>query len=192
MSEHKNRGPSNKSREQLSRCTRDRQIRIEKVAELYLRGSSFRAIASECNVSVAQVTRDLAVVRAAWLNETRESLASLLAEELARLHAVEREAWAGWAKSQEVKVETLSEKGEGSSGVFSKRQVRKTQLHGTPDFLKVVLRSIEQRMKILIAMKEESGESDDIIVPAVEVIVESREQAQQMLKFEEFRKIMKQ
>jgi hypothetical protein len=98
----------------------------------------------------------------------------------------------GWYKSQETATDTMVEKIKGTEGGTSKKQVRKRQQFGAPDFLRIALGCVEQRTKILTAIKQENGESDDIVVHAVEVIVDSREQAQKMLEFEDFRKIVKQ
>lgn len=176
----------------LNRLSEKRMERVGTVAKLWLQGKPLRAIAELTATSTAQIRRDLKHAKALWKESTMATLDGLLSVELARIDQVEAEAWRGWFKSQEATKETMVEKGKDSEGTYTKRQLRKRQQIGMPDFLKIALNCVEMRVRILSAIKEENGENDDIVVQAVEVIVDNREQAKQMLEFEDFRKIVKQ
>lgn len=172
--------------------------RVAKVGEYWIKGKSYRTIAELLGISPAQVGRDLSHARMLWQKSTMATLDALLSAELARIDQVEAEAWRGWARSQQTLKETTRERSITSAeddeggGITDKRSVKKKQHYGDAMFLKIALDCVEKRLKILAAIKEETGESDDIVVQAVEVIVSSREEAQGMLTYEDFRKIAKQ
>ncbi len=178
----------------INRLTERRRERVATVGRLWLQGKSYRVIAEIVGVSRAQVDRDIRHAKAIWAQSHAEALEKLLSVELAHLDLIETEAWRGWSNSQAVFKEVIVETADDDDfegGSKKRRRTRKSRQNGDANFLRIALDCVEKRSKILMAIKEESGESDDIVVQAVEVIVENREQAQQMLTFEDFRKIVK-
>lgn len=93
--------------------------RREKVAELHLKGYSRDSIAVELGVGQGTVSNDLAAVRREWAETANEKLEALKDEELARLRAVDLAAWLGYQRT------------------------------GSPSFLRVIIKSSEQRSKML-------------------------------------------
>jgi hypothetical protein len=119
--------------------------RRREVARRYSRGEAQWEIARALRVNAATVTRDLDAVRKEWRAEALGDLGKVVAEQLARIDECERQAWAGWAKSQE-NAETLRARKRGD--VAETEKVSKGQA-GDPRFLDVVLRCIERRCKLL-------------------------------------------
>jgi hypothetical protein len=119
--------------------------RRREVARRYSRGEAQWEIARALRVNAATITRDLDAVRKEWRAEALGDLGKVVAEQLARIDECERQAWAGWAKSQE-NAETLRAKKRGD--VAETEKVSKGQA-GDPRFLDVVLRCVERRCKLL-------------------------------------------
>jgi len=84
---------------------RQQQIadRRRNVANLYLRGDWQPAIAEKVGVSQSTISRDLAVVRKQWLKDASRDYDAKVAEELAKIDAIELEAWTEWEKSKDRK-----------------------------------------------------------------------------------------
>ena len=133
----------------MSRPTaRDRLImlaRRKNVASLYLRGESQWAIAGQCGVNQATISRDLKAIRAEWTNSALFDFEQVKAQQLAEVDEVEREAWAAWRRSQQ-NVETTRVKKAGERNEAEK--VSKAQA-GEPRFLAVVLDCVKRRCEIL-------------------------------------------
>jgi hypothetical protein len=77
------------------------QQRRKQVAEMYLRGQTQWQIAHQMGVNQAQISRDLKVIRREWLNSAVQDFDARKAQELAKIDAVEAEAWTAWKRSQE-------------------------------------------------------------------------------------------
>ncbi|MCU0711983.1 MAG: hypothetical protein MUC43_07975 [Pirellula sp.] len=176
-------------REKLHRCTRQRQERLEKVADYYLKGKSFRTIGELVGISHSQIQRDVSLCKQEWAKATALGIRALANKELAKLDQVEAEAWRAWERSQAKLTETLRERIESTEGSTLKRGKRTKQSPGDPAFLQLALQCINQRLRIFELMRADGGDADDIVVEAVEVIVKNREEAQGMLTYEQFRKM---
>ena len=70
-----------------------RDQRRERVARLYVSGKSQRAIAVIVGVSQPTVSNDLEEIRKQWLSDAKMNFAERQAKELAKIDAVEAEAW---------------------------------------------------------------------------------------------------
>ena len=136
--------------------------RREKVAALYLLGKYQSEIAADVGVTQQQISYDLRAIRDAWLKSSIRDFDAAKAEELARVDAVERAAWDGWAKSQEEKQVAIREESDdpivytdakGVPHVQSKARkrmtIRREGQAGSPAFLQVVLSCIDKRCQIL-------------------------------------------
>jgi hypothetical protein len=173
--------------EKLARCTQARQDRIERIAAFHLAGKTQRAISEICGISRAQLVRDLKLVRQEWTKRCSEGLRSLMERELARIDRIEAEAWRAWERSQQAITERLREVTTSTEGESTKRAKRTRQSAGEQAFLATMLACVNARLKLFEMMRADNGDADDVVVDAVEVVVSNREEAQQMLAFEQFR-----
>jgi hypothetical protein len=130
--------------------------RRQQVAALYIRGITQAEIGRRYGLNQATVSRDLAAVRAAWLASSIADYGERKAQELARIDAIESEAWAAWERSQ-TDAETLhaeSLKGRvGANGAplpdLAKTSKTAKGQCGDPRYLERVGWCVEQRCKIL-------------------------------------------
>jgi transcriptional regulator with XRE-family HTH domain len=119
--------------------------RREDVARRYLQGQTQSEIAGVFGVSQAQISKDLAAIRAAWLASAVRDFDAAKAQELAKIDTVEREYWLAWERSKKDKETEYS---EDSSKGFKSGKRREGQA-GNPAFLAGVLTCIERRCAIL-------------------------------------------
>lgn len=148
--------------------------RRREVAQRYLRGERQSSIAQFFAVSQAQISMDLKAIHAEWLNRVLQDFSTAKAEELAKLDAIEREAWDAWQRSQS-EAEVTSQ----SLTMPDKRKVsvqRKTQV-GDARYLEVVLQCIQRRCALLGL---DAPRQEDITVH--HIWEERRLQAQQALE----------
>lgn len=172
----------------IGRLSVERLERVEKVAELWLKGKGLRTISKLVGKSITQVSRDLNHARALWAKTFRDNLNRLVDEAFARLDRIEAEAWRAWERSQAKSIETSTEVNEGLEGTTTKRTKKVRRPIGEAAMLAIPLKCVEARIRLFEFMTRDSaGDRDDIIVEAVEVIVQNREEAEQMLTFEQFR-----
>lgn len=115
--------------------------RRELVARLYLQGRTQRSIAIELGISQSSVGLDLKRVRERWRAEAADKYETWLLEQLAKLDAIEQEAWAGWERSQQNSV-TITNGPKGAT-TSTRNQA------GDPRFLDMALSVIERRCRLL-------------------------------------------
>lgn len=121
--------------------------RRQDVAERYLRGEYQSAIAQALGVDTATISRDLAAVRAVWLDSAIRDFDAAKAQELAKIDEVERAAWAAWERSTKDKEVAVQE--AGADKKLKKATLRKEGQSGNPAFLSTILTCIERRCSIL-------------------------------------------
>ena len=140
------------------RFTKDEILRRrEKVADLYCRGRTQTQISADVGVSQRQVSDDLQKVRAWWLDSALRNFDQLKAEQLARLDAIEREAWAAWERSigtHRVEKAEKRQTGEGKEDgdgktVMTIASVTKEERAGNPKFLELIGSCVSKRCEIL-------------------------------------------
>ena len=119
--------------------------RRKNVAARYVRGQTQWEIARAFEVDQGTISRDLAAIRAEWLESSLRDFGALKAEQLAKIDAVEQSAWQGWLKSQE-NAETL--RAEVNDGRQRSAKISKGQA-GDPRFLTIVLDCVRRRCEIL-------------------------------------------
>jgi len=186
-----NAGNGGREPESLCRLTLKRLERVENVAKLWLSGHSLRDIAEIVGKSLAQIRRDLEHARAIWAKSLKENLDFLLNRELSRLDTLEAEAWRAWRESRRDQTSTSYSKTKSPDGTTVQKGKRVSKTAGEAPFMGIILECIKTRLKIIeFARASEVGDGDDIVVEAVEVVVRSREEAQRMLEFEQFRKMI--
>lgn len=161
---------------------------MEKVAEYWLKGKGLRTISQLVGKSITQVSRDLNHALALWSKSFRDNLNSLVDKEFARLDRIEAEAWRAWERSQAKSIETSTEVNEGLEGTTKKKTKKVRRPIGEAAMLAIPLKCVEARIRLFEFMaRDNAGDKDDIVIDAVEVIVQNREEAEQMLTFEQFR-----
>ena len=117
-------------REKLCRLTRHRQERLERTADYFLKGNSFRSIAEQTGVSLAQVQRDVALCKREWSKSTSREIQSSVAKELARIDRIETEAWQAWERSQrerDERIEETTESAEHGTTIKKGKRTKKMQ-----------------------------------------------------------------
>jgi hypothetical protein len=138
------------------RCNRKNGIvavegRRQRVAELYVQGYGQWQIARAIGVDQATVSRDLAALRADWLESTRANFDERMAHELARLAHLELQAWESFHLSREP-IAT------GRKGPPPRARP------GDPRFLAIALQCITTRLRLLGATGD-SGPHDNAPLP---------------------------
>jgi hypothetical protein len=123
-------GPKREKHE-VARGTQRRQL----IAEMYLRGMTQPAIARELGISQPAVSKHLARVRSEWVASAARDYGERVAEELARLDALEATAWEAYRRS------ALPLKPGGPDRPGDSR------------FLDTVFRCREAKLKVLGALK---------------------------------------
>lgn len=121
--------------------------RRAEVARRYLQGEMQEEIARSFGVTQGQISQDLKVVRAAWLESAVRDFDAAKAQELAKIDAVEREYWLAWERSKQDKEVAIQE--AGADKKIKKATLRKEGQAGNPAFLAGILTCIERRCKIL-------------------------------------------
>jgi hypothetical protein len=118
--------------------------RRKQVAELFLQGWSQPAIAEHLHVSQPTICADLKAIRQEWRESALRDFDELRAIELQKLDFMEREAWAGWFRSQKP-AQSAIVTGDGAGNL-----TRKSMKHqmGDPRYLAIVNQSIAQRRAI--------------------------------------------
>jgi hypothetical protein len=118
--------------------------RRQKVTDLYLKGWSQSAIATELNVSQSTVCEDLKFIRRKWEQSAIRNYDELRTRELHKLDFIESEAWAAWDRSQKP-AQSATVTGEGNG-----QHTKKSMKHqvGDPRFLDQVSKCITHRRAI--------------------------------------------
>jgi hypothetical protein len=120
------------------------------VGSLYLQGKYQDEIAKVVNVDRGTVSRDLQAIQEEWLKSGLMDLNAAKARELARIDEVERNAWAGWEKSQK-DAETMEVTGTAQGGRGKPDTVKKITKGQAGDsrFLAIILNCVNKRSEIL-------------------------------------------
>lgn len=132
------------NRREAAQVARDRK----KIAGLYLKGWLQVDIAQEVGIDQSTVSRDLKAIRDEWLKSTLVDFNEAEGRELAKIDAVEVEAWAAFERSKEDREISVQESVDGDSN-RQKAQIRTEGRDGDPKWLEIVLKCSEQRRKIL-------------------------------------------
>lgn len=126
-------------------------IRRKQVADAYLRGRTQAEIAVELGVNQATVSRDLQALREEWKRSALIDIDEAKARELAKIDAMEIEAWQAWERSQldaEVELTKMQGTDPEKPGKLEKQRRIEGQV-GDPRFLQIVQWCINKRCEIL-------------------------------------------
>lgn len=125
-----------------------REDRKRQVAALYLQGKWQSEIAHIVGCSQTQVSYDLKLLQKRWYQESVADIDQRKAQELQRVDAVEREAWAAWERSKQPREVTITEASEGTHP-GRKATMRKEGQAGDPRFLAEIGKCVDRRCQIL-------------------------------------------
>ena len=131
----------------IERTKEQRAADLKEMARLRLFGHSQTAIAEKLGVGQATVSRDLAEIVKGWKAEAVADMDEIKAKELAKLDALEVEAYEAWQGSKKESQKKVVEDRPGKSGgKFAK--IETTQNDGDPRFLQALLAIQDRRAKI--------------------------------------------
>ena len=164
-------------------------VRRMTISDLYLKGFSYRDIASKLKIGLKTIVDDMAIIRTEWQQYSVRKYDEWINEQLAKVDKIECEAWQGWERSQkdEISKEIKVDK-DGRSG----RKTRRGQA-GSPRFLEIALACVNQRQKLIglgntedFTNAKPDGEVIDGAATVVEVVVSDRSQIPAMMTAQQF------
>lgn len=168
MTDHQNATNARERNARVARHPDERLRHQEIIAREYLKGRLQAEIAADLVLSLATVKRDLAKVRQGWLDSALRDFDALKAEQLAKIDAVEAEAWTMWARSCERRVRTSTQEIEASRYPGCNKRTDDEQGAGEPRYLQIALQCVERRSKLLgldapqkIAQTDSKGQDSD-------------------------------
>lgn len=133
--------------------------RRRRVAGMCLQGHKQADIAAAVGVDMSTVSRDLKAIEEQWTRSALLDLHAAKVKELARIDAIEREAWEAWRRSQKSAERVRVE--DGPLGAKRSKEVKGRD--GTAEFLRAVQWCVEQRIRILgLERLSEQGESASV------------------------------
>ena len=126
------------------------------VAQMMLSGEAYDRVAlgQEFGVAVTTIKRDEALIRAEWRRARLADAEQLLAQDLAELGMVKREAWRVYADSREPKwseTEQGTVSSGGGNGAGTSDTSSKTKASAVPNLkaLELVTKCLERRQRLL-------------------------------------------
>lgn len=166
----------------------EKEKMLIRISELYIRGFSQYKIADtlteemDRRITRAMVKRDLDKLRTLWMESAIRNFDEAKAEQLAKLDAIESQAWEQWEKSCRQFKKTKIETSKGTKGEI-KQAIETYEREGDPRYLQIILSAIDKRNKLLgldaplkVASTNKDGDDSEnngvIIVPAVANSVE--------------------
>jgi len=121
-------------------------LRQAQASGLYIHGKTHAEIAESMGVHRSVISRDLKALREEWRAKAQEHTDVWIAEELARLAAVEAEAWAAWKRSTLDRQSLTRETG----AVGGTKTIERTEGQaGDSAILGKILDCIKQRRELL-------------------------------------------
>lgn len=133
--------PNNKSSQVIAV-----EQRRSKVMALRIRGFRPFEIAEKLGVTREQVDADVRRVRQEWAQARQDDLNGMIAEQLAKIDALEREAWDAWERSKLPAV--MHKTGKSIKRGEWEEETTKEQV-GDPRYLDTLAKLWDQRAKIL-------------------------------------------
>jgi len=139
-------GQSRGHKRTKTEADRDRMV----IAQMYLQGKTQRQIGQELGISQQQVSYDLKKVRKEWMERASIDFDRAKAQELAKLDAIEAEAWERHMASIGETETKEAEHGETDrNGKHKKSRVVRKQINGNPKWMDIILKCIDKRCQIL-------------------------------------------
>ncbi|QDV26342.1 hypothetical protein [Aureliella helgolandensis] len=179
--------PGTLSRAEKKQRHFERLQRLPRVVKSYLQGLSILEIAEKEGVRRSLIDKDMRYARGIWRKRVEESAEEYLDRELEKLNLIETEAWAAWERSKLSTLETMREKGE--DGKVKRRRVVR-QNYGDPRFLDQARKIVDDRCKMLKIGQYSTEESNVIHARTVEVVVETVEQVNRIMNYEQYEELL--
>jgi hypothetical protein len=136
----------------------NKEQRKNLVLDYYLKGWSLSKISQELKVARSTISKDITAIREEWRCSRADSFHSQQLHELARIDAIEREAWAQWESSKAEEVTTRAEtevliseeNGRQIRRPGAERVIRVTKIRNAdPRYMDTIRWCVEQRCKML-------------------------------------------
>jgi len=116
-----------------------------KSAELHLQGKTLKEIGEITGRCKATVCRDLKAIRAEWRKQAVQDIGEKIADELAKVNNVERQAWEAWEKSKRNKEVRTTKSIKGTI----EKTIQTEGQSGNPTFLGKIIDCIQRRCELL-------------------------------------------
>lgn len=128
----------------------------DRIAAMRLQGYTFREIATACGISVTVAYDNYKVVEDRWRKSAMASMNDIKARELAKLDLIEQEAWQGYSRSREDKVEINQQfMHEGDARLQTGTRAKRVGQVGDAKWLAIVLDCMDRRAKLLGLTRDE-------------------------------------
>jgi hypothetical protein len=121
------------------------------IAHKVLLGYNMTEIAKELGISRGQVAYDLRIVTKRWKEAAVRDFDEARGVELAKIDALEKEAWMAWERSKEKKTQSRQRiVPKGKDGIENNitGEIKTEERDGDPRFLDIVFRCVERRIKL--------------------------------------------
>jgi hypothetical protein len=162
---------SDKKESRKYRAKISREVLLEELAKMYLRGYTPVELSIHFKVSTGQIYSDLKMLRERWKENATELISEHKNKELERIDRIEKEAWDQWERSKLERAERISrkrsqvdkghvfnDKGKKvpteSSSKEEETQEKRMESIGDPRLLQVINDCRKDRMRILGLGKE--------------------------------------
>lgn len=119
------------------------------IADLYLRGHRQSEIAQQLELHQTQISYDLRIIQKRWRESSIINFNEAKQRELARIDALEREAWQAFERSKAEHKRTRQSKRTGGETESSDAFIEREDRDGDPRFMEIILKCIVQRSNIL-------------------------------------------
>ena len=119
------------------------------VLRQYVRGVPAHVIAERVKVHPDSIYRDIRKIRKQWEAEAKADIATHVRRELAKLDAIEQEAWRGWERSVKIDTEHQERTREAASGTYKESKKIVKPSAGDPRYLDVIHKCVDRRCRIL-------------------------------------------
>jgi predicted transcriptional regulator len=127
------------------RTPTQRELDLQKITALYLRGTTQSDIGKELGVVQSQVSYDLKEIQKRWRESALVNINEVKQRELARIDELEIEYWQAWRRSIGEVTKTVTSRNALRGDTAS---ISKETLNGNPAYLQGVQWCIEQRCKL--------------------------------------------
>ncbi len=157
-----------------------------KVGELYCRGLSQKEIAKELGIHVTTVCKAMKIAIEQWKGKLEETAEEIKAIQLAKIDAVEEEAWQAWERSKKNAIERKRKvivDDEGKETV--ERLHGENKRDGDPRWLDLITKQIALRLKVL-GILEPKAEMQSGGAQLIEVVISNRDEAKAVLPYMDF------
>lgn len=129
----------------------EREFVLARVAELYLKGKTYRDIGADVGVSAPTVGDYLRELERRWRVQADIDFSLQRAKELQKLEQLEKTYWDAWERSLQETNKTVLEASPKSDGKMTatRQKVTRASTDGNSAFLEGVFKCIDRRIKLL-------------------------------------------